>query len=134
MSYRRVSPDDLADAIQQELSGYRASLQIRMNAAALKAMKRLVQLTKSTAPRGKRGSFAKSIKMEQQDYGRGQVRQRHYFWCVRPPDHRLAHLLVHGHATRDGGRTRADPFLKNALAQVLPDYEREVETLVGDDK
>ena len=125
MSYRRVSPDDLADAIQQELSGYRASLQIRLNAAALKAMKRLVQLTKSTAPRGKRGSFAKSIKMEQQDYGRGQV---------RPPDHRLAHLLVHGHATRDGGRTRADPFLKNALDQVLPDYEREVETLVGDDK
>ena len=67
MSYRRVSPDDLADAIQQELSGYLASLQIRMNAAALKAMKRLVQLTKSTAPRGKRGSFAKSIKMEQWD-------------------------------------------------------------------
>ena len=134
MSYRRVSPDDLADAIQQELSGYLASLQIQMNAAALKAMKRLVQLTKSTAPRGKRGSFAKSIKMEQQDYGRGQVRQRPYFWCVRPPDHRLAHLLVHGHATRDGGRTRADPFLKNALDQVLPDYEREVETLVGDDK
>lgn len=65
MSYRRVSPDDLADAIQQELSGYLASLQIQMNAAALKAMKRLVQLTKSTAPRGKRGSFAKSIKMEQ---------------------------------------------------------------------
>ena len=63
MSYRRVSPDDLADAIQQELSGYLASLQIQMNAAALKAMKRLVQLTKSTATRGKRGSLALSFIM-----------------------------------------------------------------------
>ena len=84
MSYRRVSPDDLADAIQQELSGYLASLQIQMNAAALKAMKRLVQLTKSTAPRGKRGSFAKSIKMEQQDYGADRCGKGTIFGaCVR---------------------------------------------------
>lgn len=133
-SYRRIKPDDLTDAIQQELSSYQASLQIRLNTAALKAMKRLVQLTRSTAPRGHRGAFAKSIKMEQRDYGRGKTQRRHYFWCVRPPEHRLAHLLVNGHATRDGGRTRADPFLKNALDQVLPDYEREVETIVGGDK
>ena len=44
--------------------------------------------------------------------------------------HRLTHLLVHGHATRNGGRTKANPFLKNALDAVLPEYERAVEEAV----
>lgn len=128
----KVKPGELADAIQQELSSYQASMQIRLNGAALRAMKRLVDLTRSTAPRGRRGRFAKAIQMQQRDYGR-EVKSRHYFWCVRPPEHRLAHLIVFGHATRNGGRTRANPFLHNALARVLPEYEQEVDRLVRDD-
>ena len=50
-----------------------------------------------------------------------------FIWYVRPPDHRVTHLLVKGHATRNGGRTKADPFLRNALDQVLPEYEKAVE-------
>ena len=50
-----------------------------------------------------------------------------YVWHVKAPDHRLTHLLVHGHDTPTGGRTRANPFLKNALAEVLPEYEKAVE-------
>ena len=45
-------------------------------------------------------------------------------WYVKAPDHRLTHLLVRGHATKDGGRTKADPFLENALDVVLPEYEQ----------
>ena len=55
---------------------------------------------------------------------------KRYIWYVKAPDHRLTHLLVHGHATRNGGRTKANPFLKNALDDVLPEYERAVEEAV----
>ena len=51
-------------------------------------------------------------------------------WYVKAPDYRLTHLIVHGHATKDGGRTRGNPFLKNALDEVLPEYEREVEEVL----
>jgi hypothetical protein len=40
---------------------------------------------------------------------------------------------VHGHATKNGGRTRADPFLHNALGHVLPEYERAIEEAVQND-
>ena len=52
---------------------------------------------------------------------------------MKAPCHRLTHLLVHGHETRDGGRTRPDPFLKNALDRVLPEYERDVEEAIKGD-
>ena len=57
-----------------------------------------------------------------------------YIWYVRAPAHRLTHLLVHGHATKDGGRTKGDPFLKNALDEVLPEYEQRVEEAIKNGK
>ena len=48
-------------------------------------------------------------------------------WYVKAPHYRLTHLLVHGHAKKDGGRVQGDPFLQNALDEVLPEYERAVE-------
>ena len=35
-----------------------------------------------------------------------------------------------GHATKDGKRTKANPFLKNAIDQVLPEYEAAVEEAI----
>jgi hypothetical protein len=53
-----------------------------------------------------------------------------YTWGAKPPDHRLTHLLVKGHAAKDGGRVPGSPFLQNALDVVLPEYENAVkETL-----
>ena len=49
-----------------------------------------------------------------------------FVWHVKAPDYRLTHLLVHGHATKTGGRTKADPFLHKALDVVLPEYEQAV--------
>jgi hypothetical protein len=59
--------------------------------------------------------------------------QKRFIWHVKAPDYRLTHLLVKGHATKDGGRTKANPFLQNALDQVLPEYEKEVEEAVKSD-
>jgi hypothetical protein len=120
---KSIKPGDLAGAIEQELTIYHKDVVEKLDTLSGEAAKKLVKLTKATAPKGARGSFRRNIsskRLEAND--RGST----YVWYVKPPDHRLTHLLVHGHATKDGGRTKADPFLHNALDTVLPEFEEAV--------
>lgn len=123
----RVTVAGLSDAMQAELENYRASTQEAVDACSYRAAARLREITKATAPVGVRKKFRRSIDVKEIYKTRGKIAGRTYVWHVKPPDHRLTHLLVHGHATKDGGRTKADPFLQNAIDQVTPDYLAEVE-------
>ena len=127
---RRIGLEDLGDAIAAELTTYHREVTDRVNETTGKTIKELVKKTKATAPKGIRGSFKKNIASKVEDAGHGMKRG---IWYVKAPDHRLTHLLVHGHATKNGGRTKADPFLKKALETVLPEYEQAVEEAVQND-
>lgn len=124
---KSIKPGDLGAAISQELTMYHADVVEKLDAAGDAAVKKLVKITKATAPKGERGSFRRSIASKRL---KADKRGSTYVWYVKPPDHRLTHLLVHGHATKDGGRTKADPFLKNALGVVLPEYEEAVKEAI----
>ena len=126
---KTIKSADLADAIQQELQLYSEGVAERVNAVSKSAAEKLKKLTKATAPVAS-GSFRKNIAVKEVDSGHGTKK---YIWHVKAPDHRLTHLLVHGHATKNGGRTKSDPFLKNALETVLPEYEQAVEEAVQND-
>lgn len=127
---KKVKPDNLGAAIANELTLYNKSVTERVNECGREAIKKLVKLTKATAPKGARGSFKRNIASQETDAGHGM---KGFTWYVKAPDHRLTHLLVHGHATKDGGRTKSDPFLANALDQVLPEYEKDIEEAVSND-
>lgn len=127
---RRIGLEDLGAAITGELTTYHKEVTDRVNEITGKTIKELAKKTKATAPKGIRGSFKKNIASKVEDAGHGMKRG---IWYVKAPDHRLTHLLVHGHATKDGGRTAGDPFLTDALDQVLPDYEKEIEEAVRND-
>jgi hypothetical protein len=124
-----IKPGDIGDAIAKTLEIYHDQVVTGIDAAGEEAMKKLVKKTKATAPVGVRGSFKKSITSTRQEGPRGD----RFVWHVKAPDHRLTHLLVHGHAKVNGGRTRSDPFLHRALDEVLPDYEKAVEEAVKND-
>ena len=128
---KTIKANDLGAAIAQELTLYHNSVVEAMDEAGDAAVKKLVKLTKSNAPVGHRGSFKRNIASKLLERN---SRGSKYVWYVKPPDHRLTHLLVHGHATKDGGRTKADPFLKNALDVVLPEYEAAVKEAIKNDK
>ena len=114
---------DLDTELRQTLTLYHQEVNERIDAASKKAAADLAKLTKSTAPKGARGSYRRNISSKLlRKTNNGST----YVWYVKPPDHRLTHLLVKGHATKDGGRTRANPFLQNALNNVLPAYENAV--------
>lgn len=124
---KTTKPEDLGKALEQELTVYHKGVVELLDKAGDKAVKKLVKLTRATAPQGARGRFRRSIS--------GKVlfkneRGSTHVWYVKAPDHRLTHLLVHGHATKNGDRTKGSPFLENALKTVLPEYEKDVQEAV----
>lgn len=127
---RSIRPDALADAIQQELAVYSKGVTERVNVAGRAAAEKLQQITKTTAPKAS-GSYRRHIAIAEED--NAVTGDKKFIWHVKKPDSRLTHLLVHGHATPTGGRTKTSPFLHNALDQVLPEYERAVEEAVKSD-
>lgn len=138
MSRERIHAGELGSALEHQLELYAQEVQDGIIQVTEGSMQKLVKMTKSTAPTGRRhGQFKKNITADYQELKRmKKLRGRtiRATWYVKAPDHRLTHLIVHGHATRDGGRTRANPFLQNALDSVLPEYERGIEEVLKNGK
>lgn len=126
---KTVKPADLGTAIAQELTIYHQDVIKRVNQCSDEAVKALVKKTKATAPK-KSGAFRRSIAGKRLE--KGNLGDK-YVWYVKAPHYRLTHLLVHGHAKVSGGRVKGDPFLQNALDEVLPTYEKAVTEAVNND-
>lgn len=124
----KISVDQLGEAISKDLSVYSAKIIEGIKNEAKSSMGRLVKETKATAPVGKskkhyRDSI-KSKKVSEDD------RSVSYLWYVDGADYRLSHLLENGHVTRNGGRTRATHFIKNASDPILEAYIQAVEEVI----
>lgn len=138
----RVQASEVSAALEAQLSKYNEELNDRLTIAVEESINKLVKLTKATAPRGRRnGQYRKNIAADKRDLKRAkrgahgglQGRVTTATWYVKAPDYRLTHLLVHGHLKRNGvDRTKANPFLHNALDQVVPEYERKVKEAITD--
>ena len=126
-----ITPNKLAKAIEQELTIYHEEVNEKLRKVTRKSMATLVRKTKETAP-ANTGTFREHIAGDFRGLKRGN-RKVSATWYVKKPHYRLTHLLVHGHATKDGGRTKADPFLQNALNEVLPAYEEAVKEAIKND-
>lgn len=121
-----IKTEDIGNAIAEQLTIYHEDIVEKINATSEDAVKKLVKKTKATAP-VRSGIFKKNIASKKvEDNGRGAK----YVWYVKAPDHRLTHLLVHGHEKQNGGRVKGDPFLANACEEVLPEFEKAVEEAV----
>lgn len=122
-----VKGADLGIELQTILDGYSTQVRNAVDMLSEETVKRIADETKKTAPVGVRKSFRRHI-------ASGAVKQTRYTkvwaWYVKAPDHRLTHLLVHGHATKDGGRTKGDPFLENAVDSAVDWFEDNLERML----
>lgn len=126
-----INPADLGEAIAEQLRLYHEDVVEGVNAAGERAAKKLVKLTKQSAPKDS-GAFAKSLtSVAKVNPATGDTV---HTWGAKAPHHRVTHLLVNGHATVNGDRVDGDPFLEDALAVVLPEYEKEVEEILTNAK
>ena len=123
-----LTGDKLAKAIDQELTTYHQAVMDEIRDATRKSMAELVRKTRATAP-VKTGAFRKAIAGDFRGLAKG-LHTAKATWYVKAPHYRLTHLLVHGHEKVSGGRTKGDPFLENALNEVLPAYEEAIKEAV----
>lgn len=125
---------DLTAELHDLLEIYKADVDDSVGALVEEAAQELVAETKRTAPYAHHGENAKrrrhfrnSITYIRQDTGRSTPR---CIWHVKGADYRLTHLIVHGHAARDGSRVKGSPFLQNACDKVYPKLEKAIEEAV----
>lgn len=127
---KNVPLDKLGEVVGEELRLYTSNVNDAIYKAGQKAIKEIERKTKDTAPfnaRAYHAHYADAITSKSERERTGVTR---HTWYVKAPHYRLTHLLVRPHETRDGGQTKGDPFLQNALDAVLPDYEKEVEEAI----
>lgn len=129
MVNKTIPSGKIGEVLGAEFDSYNVRLINRLNALSKSAAADIVRHTKRTAPARPRGKqdFKKAItskEVKKSFFGNT------YAWCVNAPHYRLTHLLVHGHATRSGGRTRPNSFLADACEQVLPEFQKNAENAV----
>lgn len=128
-THRRITGGQISKAVGDILYEYQKDVLNGINAAGEAAMSDLVKITKRTAPK-QTGKFRRSITFKREHTVAGD----RFIWYVAGKSNRLTHLLVHGHASRNGGRVPGNPFLANALGKVLPGYESKIEGVLRGDR
>lgn len=120
---RNVSVDQMAAAIEEELSKYRDLAADELKEAVKKAGRIAKTDINDSAP-VRTGKYAKSwkSKVTAEDSQRIQVT------VYSPSRYMIAHLLENGHAKRGGGRVRAIPHIgpaeEHAEEVLLSDIEK----------
>lgn len=127
MQANKVGIENIGTAVAGVLDTYLTETVEAVNRLSEASAKELVELTKASAPKGATGRYKKNIACKLKEKGpRGDT----WVWYVKAPDHRLTHLLVNGHAKKNGGRTKANPFLANAVQTVSAKFENALKELV----
>lgn len=106
---KTVSIDSLADAVMEELNEYNKLAEETMKKAVTKAGQTVRKEIQAGAP-AKSGKYAKSWRTKKTKESSRALEVTVY----SPSRYMLAHLLEHGHAKRNGGRTRAFPHIGQA--------------------
>ena len=120
---KKIQIEELADAVNEQLKEYSKLSAEVVKTAVTKAGNSVKKEIGANAPR-QSGRYAKSWRTKKTKETSTELEVTVY----SPTRYMLAHLLEHGHAKRNGGRTRAFPHIapaeEAAEAALLRDIER----------
>ena len=108
---KTIKPDELSKAVMDYLENYREDIQEDVEECTDKVTKEARDELKQTSPRSKRKRDDKyykgwSVKLQKKH----KLKYQKVVW--NKTNYQLTHLLEFGHATRNGGRTKAIPHIR----------------------
>lgn len=129
----RIDMDGLYIAVGRMLEGYSAEISAELDEAADKISKEALQAVRAASPvhrgeitrKGKRrapGTYKKGWK-------RKRMQGRYVIYNTQPG---LTHLLEHGHAKKNGGRTRPYPHIEANAEIAARKFEEQAKQILGE--
>lgn len=113
MAELKVAERDFTKAVEKVLTDYGLSVAVRINEAVEKVGLKAANVLKETSPKHT-GGYRKGwkCKIEKEPLNTTAI-------VYNSKKANLTHLLENGHATRNGGRTKAQPHIKPAEEQAI---------------
>ena len=126
MASDRVKIDGMAAAIMKGLEEYAEVATSDLKASVRKAGSNVRKDIQANAPK-KTGAYSKSWSVKTTKETSNTLELTVY----SPKKYQLAHLLEYGHATRGGGRTKAQPHIAPAEEAAISQLERDIKRSLG---
>lgn len=126
----RIRADELSETISRELGLYSNDVMAGIKKETQSSMRKLVKETKAQHYKAGNGDYKKAISSKKVTDTPNDFAQ---VWYVKDPHYRRTHLLEHGHAKANGGRTVAYGTIGKAMAQIEPDYLKRIEAIIRGD-
>lgn len=117
----QIKISDLSNQLNEVLEEYKTDVTAAVNDVGHAVIKQLTNETRRNAPKNT-GEYKKHISWKSAI--KNAMGDKEYTWYVRGTNANLTHLLTNGHQLRNGGRTRANPFLKDAVENARIAYEK----------
>lgn len=121
----KIGALDLADTIQNSLNSYHIDVTEKIKKLTQETAKELAKTTKKDSP-VRTGEYKKHISYKK-TYESNLCCK--YVWYVKDPEYRLTHLISNGHATRNGGKSKSNDFLRKNVVVAEKNYVKGIKEI-----
>ena len=126
---KSIKTEDLQEVLNEYLEDYVENIQEGVKETTDTLTKEAVQEIKQTSPRGKGTRDKPYYKGWKQQKGK-ENKGRYTVKIHNATNYQLTHLLEFGHATRNGGRTKAIPHIRPLEDKYSKLYEQKIATVI----
>lgn len=126
---KEIKIDNLSKEIMSALTEYADDISGLVEKVANDVGKEAVKELKTISPKSVRkgGKYAKGWRLKKDKLGKN----RYSVKIHNKTDYQLTHLLEFGHATRNGGRTKAIPHIRPTEEKYSNEYEERLKKKIG---